>query len=181
MRPFVRFWARFFDVFLPLTLLAIILNLAAPGWRDYLWLNLLWLSFLSVLVWIPIEAYCLLHWGTTPGKSLLRVKVVWRRHNAHNVWLRVRGVWTRGMGGGVPILGQLMQLISLINIDKGTPWDHAAHTEISHQPIGSIRVVACALILLTLDAIGFGGVFDLLQRLFLMEPTNMPFFVAFQH
>lgn len=154
-RPWVRLFARLFDTTLPFTVLIILLDTGTPLWREFQWLNVLWVWVLATIVWIPIEALCVSAWGTTPGKSLLRTRVT--RQPFPSALRRAALVWAKGMGAGVVILSQVLWVRSsrYLSRTETTTWDRAAGTHVTHGPIGPVRVVSMVVIWIILDLLGF--------------------------
>ena len=158
VRPWVRFWARNFDYALLFTLLSLILDFTTPIWRAFFWLNILWVWLVATLLWIPIEAFSLSIWGTTPGKSLLRVHVL--DHGKPlpfaRAFKRAYLVWIAGLGLGIFILTQVLQILSYRDLtqQKTTRWDRACHTRVTHRDIGSVRIVLFIVLFTFIDGLG---------------------------
>jgi RDD family len=154
-RPWIRFWARMFDYTIPFTVLVILLDTGSPVWREFQWLNGLWVWFLATIVWIPIEAICVSAWGTTPGKALLNTRVT---RTPYPVALKRSAiVWLHGMGAGVVIVSQVMWIISFRRLARTqtTPWDRATGSHVTHGRVGSVRAVSMIALWIFLDLLGF--------------------------
>lgn len=180
VRPWVRFWARTFDYYLLASLIFLILNLTAPGWRSLFVVHALWVSFVTTVLWIPLEAWILTHWGSTLGKALLRVsvkKVTDRDLTVRDAWHRSALVWIEGMGLGIPIVSQIVQIRSYFALKTHytTPWDHSLRLHVSHERIGSPLIILFIFLLFAFDYIGFGLIGQLMGFLFLMQDVPQLF------
>src|SRR5579872_6613110 len=73
VNPPIRFLARFFDYALFLLLLLVIRTIAGARFPETLFEYLIPFEYFA---WIPIETALLCTWGTTPGKFLLRTRIM---------------------------------------------------------------------------------------------------------
>ncbi len=172
-RPWIRLFARLFDTTIPFTVLVIILDTGTPVWREFQWLNALWVWVLATIIWIPIEAGCVSRWGTTPGKALLNTRVT---KQAYPLALKRAGlVWWRGMGGGVVILSQVLWIFGNRYLTRNgtTPWDRATGSHITHGPVGALRGVSMAVIWIILDLLGYNLAGWFAQTFLFMEETSL--------
>jgi len=153
IRPWIRYFARTIDIILWAFPAGLLLGFFAPGLlyaggenNEYL------LGVIIVLMWVFVEPLCHTVFGTTPGKSLLRIKVIYNSPNeltySHALKRSIK-VWWRGMGAGVPLIS-LFTLISAYNTlkTKGrTSWDADDGFIVSHSVIGTGRgLLAVALV-----------------------------------
>ena len=143
VRPWVRYCARFVDIVLSGFCFGAVLSIIAPS---VLKVNKGILNILFLFVWCFVEAVCLSMWGTTPGKSLLRVTV----RNADRSKLNFRSalsrsvdVWIRGLGIGFPLAGLITLAIAYNTLSKNgiTTWDQSRNFRVIHEKIGSARVI----------------------------------------
>jgi hypothetical protein len=143
-RPWLRFWARTLDHwwFSPLLFLSLGRWVPAvppvfsdvPLMRD-LWLNAI--ALLPLLLYVPVEAWLLSRFGSTPGRALMRIQV--RRLDGglphfSQALRRSFQVYLRGMALGIPLAGQIAMLWSRqVLLQRGvTPWDEANETKVEH-------------------------------------------------
>lgn len=144
-----RLLARYLDL-MSIGLLAAVILLTLLGdtiaWPQQLMDNsgvpdtglLLWLAFVSML---PLEAVLIATFGTTPGKSLLGLRVESRdgaKPAFAQAWARAFGVFARGCAFGIPLLSQVAMLVAGgQTLKTGTaPWDEAQGLRVRGQPVG---------------------------------------------
>jgi len=147
IRPWVRFWARMFDLQLYSFFGGFILSIVAPSAAD---MPLIILSVLFVSTWVLVEPVLLSSWGTTPGKWLLKTTV--RNSKGEKLGFldalyRSFLVWVIGLGMGLPLIYLITLLIAYGRlIRKGiTFWDRKGSFVILHNRIGPIRVIVTIL------------------------------------
>lgn len=151
VRPWVRYWARMFDICLfslPAGFaLALISHLIFPPFMNVpesLYFMLL------IFIWIFVEAYLLSTWGSTPGKSLLKITLrtsTGEKLSFSNALNRSFSVWWRGLGTGFPIASLITLYVAYKNLsrDSITSWDDEGNFVISHNRIGFLRVIVVVL------------------------------------
>jgi hypothetical protein len=149
-RPWVRYWARSIDEFWFIAVMAFVapsvLREASSKVPGYFF------GLLALFAWVFVEPVLLSTFGTTPGKWLLRTKIVpvdggaFTYSRALN---RAFSVWLRGLGIGIPI-------VSLVTMSRAharllrtgtTSWDREGGFEIVHERIGRARTLAALLFL----------------------------------
>lgn len=145
VRPWVRYWARMFDIGVFNLPSVILLGIVAPHFMaqkgsEYL------LGFVDLFLWVFVEALLLSSFGTTPGKWLFKIKLSSTSGKAisySQAISRSIKVWWRGLGTGFPIVS----LFTLINAHKRlkqnaiTSWDREGNFVVSHEKIGVLRVL----------------------------------------
>ncbi len=161
-RAWLRWFARTVDEMLWFALLWSI-GLAA-GWLD------LWdfvfrhpvLLFGPPALWIPLEAFLLSRWSTTPGKWLLGMRVA----DADGQPLSFPAALKRsvlvlctGNGFGLPfmlLLPMLQAAMSwtLYRRTGSTLWDRASASQVEHAPPPSLGLIAIGATLLSWVALG---------------------------
>ncbi len=160
-RPWLRYWARTFD----LTLLGLVgggvLGQLAPhAIEDKVFGNLF--GFVCMAVWVLIEPLHLVAGGTTPGKWLFKSRVITtdgRRMTYEDALMRSFRVWWRGMGAGVPIVSLVTLIMAHEKLSsKGvTSWDRDGGFTVVHRRLGAGRVVAILFVTIAiLVLIGWG-------------------------
>ena len=134
--PWIRFIARFFDYSLFFFLLRFFIwPFPAPLGR--------WVP-IEYFAWIPIEAFLLATWGTTPGKWLLKTEIRkgrFRRLPFSSALRRSFSVWFRGIGMGIVVLNILCMLNAFyrLKIFQITSWDRDDGIIVIHHPIAKWR------------------------------------------
>jgi uncharacterized RDD family membrane protein YckC len=145
VRPWVRYWARMFDIYLAAIVggLAIgFLNPDAftePG-SDQLF------GLAVVFAWVFIEALFLSTAGTTPGKWLFKTRIVPPHGSAldySTALSRSFKVWWRGLGIGFPLASLITLIVAHGKLTKNgvTTWDRDDGFTITHERIGALRVI----------------------------------------
>jgi uncharacterized RDD family membrane protein YckC len=144
-RPWTRYWARIFDVFLFSVVVGVTVGLLAPDLLDPAFEQLL--TLVALFMWTFVEAVLLVTVGTTPGKWLLKTQLARADGQAlsfSDALGRSLKVWVRGMALGVPFVS-LVTLISAHNRLKRegiTSWDREGQFIVRHSPVGIARIVA---------------------------------------
>ena len=135
VRPWVRFWARTFDYLIVIAPLVLIVEAVIPIWRQQFLLGYLAISWVGMLLWIPVEAWALSRFGTTPGKALLRIQIEGEL-NYRRALRRASQVWLEGMGAGLPLVAQVTQFFAYRRLMRShtTLWDRGL--EVTHGAIG---------------------------------------------
>lgn len=158
IQPWVRFWARHLDMIVWTMGLGVILTNVAPSILeadipDAVLCMGFWFS------WIPIEAFLLSSWGTTPGKWLLKIKVrdsAGEKLTFSSALNRSFAVWWSGLAIGFPLAQVLSFTLAYNNLkrDEVTSWDRMGGFVVSHERIGIWRVIVGTLALVGVTSLG---------------------------
>jgi uncharacterized RDD family membrane protein YckC len=157
-RPWLRWAARYFDVFLFSFVISTILYLIYPSAFNILdknkSLDKAFQLFL-VLAYVFVEPIMLCTWGTTPGKAIFKIRL--RQKNGEKLSYsqglsRSCSVFTRGLGLGNPIIALFTLVYSYNHLTHYgiTVWDRNGDFSVSHQVIGLLRGTAIALIFIVI-------------------------------
>jgi hypothetical protein len=90
-----------------------------------------------MLFYVPVEAWCISRYGTTPGKALLRIQVCTLEGGLptfRQALVRSFLVYVKGMGLGiyvVPLFTMSYSRVVLMQSGK-TSWDRACGTRVEH-------------------------------------------------
>lgn len=143
-RPWIRYWARIFDIYLFSLLGGALLGFFAPELLART--SDIVLGVVALLIWLVVESILLSVAGTTPGKSLLKIHI--RRADGTEIGLRdafTRSilVWWRGMGVGIPLISLFTLITAYTNLTTQgmTSWDRDSGFVVSHDEVGWTRVV----------------------------------------
>jgi hypothetical protein len=152
VRPWVRYWARMLDIYLFCVALAVLSAVndfelfEAPGREQVA-------SLVAVLGWAFTEAGLLAAFGTTPGKALLRVRLVPPPHEGDRVpygmaLTRSLRVWWRGLGAGIPLVSlfTLLAAHSRLKSRGVSSWDIDGGWRVEHGRVGAWRALVAVLI-----------------------------------
>lgn len=152
VRPWVRYWARMVDICIFGFVAGIGLLLFFPEFMldpdaDAI------LGMLILFLWVFVEPLVLLAFGTTPGKWLLKTKVLSTNGSSFDygsLLSRSAKVWWRGLGVGFPIVSLVTLIVAYSRLSsKGiTSWDREGHFFVMHEKIGAARVIATIVLLL---------------------------------
>lgn len=158
-QPWLRFWARVLDYTwftLGLGIVAsILLPVSAVIGIQKLAMMHVPVDALALLLYVPVEAWLLCRWGTTPGRALLRIRVR-RLDNGlpdfRQALLRSFQVFIKGMGLGLPFISLFAMAWWRLRLkEKGVAaWDEANETRVEHGEPEVWRFLVLAGILLGL-------------------------------
>jgi len=147
VRPWIRYFARYLDYFLFAFVASIILAFFAPQVLDK---NQFLLTILLLFSWIPVEAYLISKWGTTPGKWCLKTTVrdsSGAKSTFSSAFSRSFSVWWRGIGIGIPFVTIITMLVAHGKLTKEgiTTWDRDGGFVVSHKKISLLRIILIIL------------------------------------
>jgi uncharacterized RDD family membrane protein YckC len=147
VRPWVRFWARFFDEMLcwVITLFLFTMIWLLGVQPRITWYVLLIQLMSWSLVFIFSEAYFLAKCGSTPGKWLLKTRVVDHKGELlsyNTALIRSFNVWLRGIAAGVQFIAffTMERAYQRLKKDGITSWDKSGHFLVLHSKIGIGRI-----------------------------------------
>lgn len=165
-RPWVRWLARTIDILFGYLLFGIALVFVYPDGID---LPDVIVAMGFLFAWVFVEALLLASFGSTPGKWLLNTRVIAQdgeNPSFPKALRRSLGVWWRGLGLGLPLIGLITQISSYSKLkeDGITPWDRAAGLMVTHRKVGFPRMLFTLLIL--------GGVVYLIALAYQYEPLS---------
>lgn len=160
-RPWIRYWARMLDVMLFAVPAGMVIAFLAPHLLTEG--NEFALGFLLLLMWVFVEPLCLVVFDTTPGRWLLRTRVVLRGGEITygQALSRSLKVWWRGLAMGVPFVSlfTMWHAYRKLGSTGQTSWDSEGGFAVVHAPVGMARGLGVvALMLLYLIFIGAASV-----------------------
>lgn len=157
-RPWIRYWARIFDLFIIGLVPAGLYLLSAPevaeGASDLL------LTIISINLWILVESVLLSTWGTTPGKFLFKIKLGksdGKPISIGDAFYRSWRVAWRGLALGIPLVSifTLLRACDRLSTEGTTTWDREGGFTVTHKRIGKVRLT----IILVVFTVYFGLAF----------------------
>ncbi|MCF7935157.1 MAG: RDD family protein [Synergistales bacterium] len=154
-RPWVRFWARCADYSL-FSMVFFLLLLWGPFalWTARLHPVLVNVLFLGV--YVPVEAWMIGTWGTTPGKWLFRVRLAARGGDVvpANAFARSFKVWFRGLGFGLPFVPIFTCVVAYRRLQRNgeTSWDREEDFTVEHGRVGALRIAGAVLLFFLVGA-----------------------------
>lgn len=164
-RPWVRLWARMFDLnlfFIPAT----ILMFAVVAWvnppprslQSFAWVIPIVWFILCGFGWSLVEPIFISRWGTSPGKWLLRTRVHFNRSGKisySDAVGRCFAVWSQGTACNIDILMIYTGGLSYFKLARGETlgWDIESDTTVQHRRIGNWRYlfVVCFAVVFTVS------------------------------
>jgi len=191
VRPWVRFWARTFDIILLGFAISFFLNFTISFFLEHMAIDvtaedlfLIWLSvgFLSIFFIAFVEALLLSMFGATLGKWLLKT------HLTHasgvpityaQAFSRSLKVWWRGLGTGFPFIAAVTQIIAYVKLKRNgvTSWDREGDFVVAHEHIGIPRILLAIIFFIVCSVITTGANKTTIARLAessIVELSNPP-------
>jgi uncharacterized RDD family membrane protein YckC len=146
-RPWLRFAARLIDTILFSFVFGAVLSLFFLPLVARLPEIVLGMAGLFAMTFA--EAWFLSRRGTTPGKALLRTRVVARDGGLlpyAEALRRSFGVWLLGMGAGVPLVPVVTFPLAYLRLRRHgvTAWDEEAGARVEPEPPGPVRLATAA-------------------------------------
>ena len=145
VRPWVRFWARLFDMQIFSLLSGVSLGVLFPGTISAIdQLGLLSIAILFTFVFV--EALLLSIFGTTPGKALFRISLIKKENSGFDYkdgLSRSIKVWWRGLGAGIPFIQIITMMVAYNKLSSNscTSWDADEGIIVRHDEIGYFRII----------------------------------------
>ncbi len=169
--PWRRYWARIFDITFIMPIYIFIIALFSPGLNHTITLmdNFIGGILLLLFYLIFFEPMMLSSFGTTPGKSLLGIKIrdLSRKKISYAIGMK-RGflLWINGMGLGIPFIAFFTMIFAYSKLKrKGiTSWDERCGISVIHGWLNIFRVILFIIIFIFCSSIwvGFMSNFPLL-------------------
>lgn len=159
VHPWIRFWARSFD------LLIVAVPVAAAWWfwfppAEITWLTVMLFGMAVLFVDLLIEPVLISRLAMTPGKWAFSIRVI----NPDGSLLSYKQalgrsdmIWAKGLGAGTPVLGQFLMAAQHYELSANarTFWDQEGGFEVEHREIHGTRVIgAIAIAVMILLAAG---------------------------
>ena len=150
-KPWSRFWARYFDYFSHATVIVVIWALIDPDSLEGINNNLL--EFILMVSWILIDGMYMYIFGTTPGKKIMKIKVInpdGSRIPKSISFKRSLLIWLRGMGLGIGIIQLIVSIIGYSRLKKNgkTSWDKDLDLIVVQDRIGLFRESICPIVII---------------------------------
>lgn len=145
VRPWVRYFARSIDIILLWFLFGFIRLFMSPSAKY----NLIVVEFLLLIVWVLIEAKMISSSGYTPGKRLLKAKVLDEYNNKLTFSQALKRsflVWLIGMGVGILWPATMITGFIELRKEKTTTWDKYSKSKVIHEKVGIFRVIIAIII-----------------------------------
>lgn len=150
IRPWMRYWARGFDIGLAGVVAGVVLEFVYP---QALELPDVVFGIILTAIYIPVEALLLSSFGATPFKALLNIRV--RNQNGDKLSFREAlarslNVWIRGLGLGLPIITLITNYTSYQRLSSSgaTSWDAEGNHTVSHRKLAVWRILLIWILLI---------------------------------
>lgn len=154
IRPWVRYWARMMDVLIFALLFGFVLAIV---YEPALEINDIVFGIIIGFIYIFVEPIMLSSWGTTPGKSLFKIRL---RQEGGRLLDYSQGldrafkVLLYGEGFGIPIVALFTQISAYNRLTKEgkTSWDREGNFTVHHQIVGPLRIISSIIIFIVIMA-----------------------------
>lgn len=152
-RPWVRYFAKMIDITLISSIMGIVVANIFPAELAFFLLGGGYLSdVVFMFMVIQVEAFVLASFGNTPGKWLLKTKLMdfnSGKLSYGQVFKRNNEVLLKGFGLGIMIISTIAMIISYQTLkNEGvTTWDRNNNIDVNHSPIGGRRIFIAAVYL----------------------------------
>lgn len=148
VNPWIRCIARFFDYSLFFLLLLSTRKLFHGQLPFGKYEHLVPFEY---FIWIPIEAFLLSAWGSTPGKFFLKTKLKQGKRTRLEFMSAMRrsfAIWLRGLGLGIPGLNAFCMMVAFnkLKMFHITSWDREENIAVTHYPIGRWRIYVAVVV-----------------------------------
>lgn len=158
-RPWIRFWARHFDVLVHSMVIGLIWQFMHEA--SFEWISS-WVTILMVTLWMLIEWGYMSAFGTTPGKKLMGIQVHMADGGAITrdiAFKRARIVWLKGMGLGISLITLVCNIMGYHDLRNAhtTTWDRDLKLIVTHKKVGFLRLLICPLIVVAIYVISIFG------------------------
>ena len=145
VRPWVRYWARMFDIYLACIVAGLTIGILNPDAFNEKSSDQLF-GLVVIFAWVFIEALFLSTAGNTPGKWLFKTRIVppsGAKLDYSAALSRSFKVWWRGLGIGFPLASLITLIVAHGNLTKNgtTSWDRDDGFAVVHERIGPLRVL----------------------------------------
>lgn len=145
VRPWVRYWARMFDIYAFAIVSGFILATITPSVMRSKNNDLVF-GIILVFVWVFFEALFISSFGTTPGKWLFKTKIqhpTGSKISYSEALNRGLKIWWRGLAAGIPIasLFTLATAHKRLTQNGKTSWDIEGDFSVEHERIGVARII----------------------------------------
>ena len=149
VRPWVRYWARMFDIYLACIVGGLAIGILHTNAFDQPGGDQLF-GLAVIFAWVFIEAFFLSTAGTTPGKWLFKIRIVPPHGSSldySTALSRSFKVWWRGLGIGFPLASLITLIVAHGKLTKNgvTTWDRDDGFTITHERIGALRVMVAVV------------------------------------
>jgi len=149
VRPWVRYWARMFDIYLAAIAGGIVVGILNPDAFNGQGSGQLF-GLLGIFAWVFIESLLLSTTGTTPGKWLFKTRLIppsGEKPDYSTALSRSFKVWWRGLGIGFPLASLITLLVAHGKLTKNgtTTWDEEDGFSVAHERIGPLRVIVAVI------------------------------------
>ncbi|HNC85175.1 MAG TPA: RDD family protein [Nitrospira sp.] len=145
VRPWVRYWARMFDIYLACIVAGFAIGILNPDAFSEKGSDQLF-GLAVIFAWVFIESLFLSTAGNTPGKWLFKTRIVppnGGKLDFSTALSRSFKVWWRGLGIGFPLASLITLIVAHGNLTKNsvTTWDRDDGFTVVHERIGVLRVI----------------------------------------
>lgn len=158
MHPWLRFWARSFDVLLVALPVGFVWWVRHPP-AEVGWLTLTLFGMTTLFFVLLAEPLLVSRFGATPGKWVFGIRIRnpdGSRLTPGQALHRSDMVWAKGLGAGAPFIAPFLMAAQHYQLSRDAKafWDEEGGFEVRHDPVRSSRVIgAIAFAVLVLLAV----------------------------
>lgn len=153
VRPWVRYWARMFDIYLAAIVGGLVIGIFSPNAFDKPGSEQI-LGLIIVFAWVFIESLLLSTMGTTPGKWFFKTSLIppsGEKPDFSTALSRSFKVWWRGLGIGFPLASLITLIVAHGKLKKNgiTTWDEDIGFTVVHERIGPVRIIVATILFMS--------------------------------
>lgn len=158
-RPWVRFWARLFDLTVFTVFFYFVIGLI-EGYSNVLILpefiinNNVAAGIISLPFALLLDAFCMAMFGNTPGKKILNIQVMNQNGSPIGLFQAIRrnmAIYIRGYGFGLPIINlfTLYNAYQTLTRRGSCTWDNNQNLTVIQRPVGIVKGMTFTVIFIS--------------------------------
>lgn len=156
IRPWIRYWARLIDILLFSVMVGFVIGVVYEPALDQIPDTIF--GIIALIIYLFVEPIMLMSWGSTPGKSLLSIRL--RNEDGSKLsygegLTRSFKVLIQGEGVGIPLISLVTNILAYNRLTgQGiTTWDETGNHTVAHREISGWRVLIVLVILIGFTAL----------------------------
>lgn len=159
IRPWVRYIARILDYSFFSLFIGFIIGIIYPEIAE---INELVFGLIIIFIWVFVEPIFLSKFATTPGKFILKTKVLdssKKNLTYYSALKRSFNVWFSGMGIGIPLISLITMVVAYTKLKNSgkTSWDENEGYIVEHKKIGILNSVIVIILIIGVILLMFYG------------------------
>lgn len=155
IRPWVRYIARILDYSFFSLFIGFIFGILYPEIAE---INEIVFGLIIIFIWVFLEPIFLSTFATTPGKFILKTKVLdsSKKNLTYNSALkRSFNVWFSGMGIGIPLISLITMVVAYTKLKESgkTSWDEDGGFIVEHKKVGILTTLIVIVLIIGIIAL----------------------------